>query len=178
MLLINPIRISLTLRSALHGHRVALALPVARHLAAAFVVLHLLDPPELLELLDKVANDLATRLGEVLGAGATALAIAEGLAEPANASALADVDLPHDGGGADVHPVPIQRAKLLHVPGLHVLGPLRNVDLVLVLHVLREGLDELLRVHVLERGNVARSQDRLHAATSRSAGKWKTRALE
>merc|ERR1719398_42311 len=174
MLLINPIRISLTLRSALHGHRVALALPVARHLAAAFVVLHLLDPPELLELLDKVTNDLATRLGEVLGAGATALAIAEGLAEPANASALADVDLPHDGGGADVHPVPIQRAKLLHVPGLHVLGPLRDVDLVLVLHVLRESLDELLSVHVLESGDVARGHNGFHGRRKAETKRYKS----
>ena len=35
------------------------------------------------------------------------------------------------------------RAKLLHVASLDVLGPLRDVNLVLVLHVLREGLAKL-----------------------------------
>ena len=33
------------------------------------------------------------------------------------------------------------RPQLLHVASLDVLGPLRDVNLVLVLHVLREGLN-------------------------------------
>merc|ERR1719399_2240585 len=120
---------------------------------------------------------IAASLREVLGAGATALAVAEGLAQAADARALANVDLAHDRRRADVHPVAVQRAQLLHVASLHVLGPLRDVDLVLVLHVLREGLDELLSVHVLEGSDVARRHNRLHDEMSWPAGKWKTRAL-
>merc|ERR1719321_531528 len=110
-----------SLRGTLHGHGVALTLPVAGHLATTLVIFHLLNPPELLELLHEVTDDLSACLREVLRAGAAALAIAERLAQAANASALADVDL------------------------------------LLVLHVLREGLDELLSVYVLERGHVAGS---------------------
>ena len=40
------------------------------------------------------------------------------------------------------------RPQLLHVASLDVLGPLRDVDLVLVLHVLRESLDEPLPLRV------------------------------
>merc|ERR1719502_920283 len=122
-----------------------------------------------------MTDDLPARLREVLRAAAPALAVAEGLAEAADASALADVDLAHDGRRAHVHPVAVVRAELLAGARLHVLGPLRDVDLVLVLHVLREGLDELLGVHVLERGHVARCHDRLHGDTSWPAGRWKTR---
>merc|ERR1719316_74759 len=167
-----------SLRGTLHGHGVALTLPVAGHLATTLVIFHLLNPPELLELLHEVTDDLAARLREVLRAGPTALAVAEGLAQAAHASALADVDLPHDRRRADVHPIAGIRSQLLHVASLDVLGPLRDVNLVLVLHVLRESLDELLSVHVLERSHVARCQDRLHRAKSWPAGIWKTRALE
>merc|ERR1719333_807402 len=160
-----------SLRGTLHGHGVALTLPVAGHLATTLVIFHLLNPPELLELLHEVTDDLSACLREVLRAGAAALAIAERLAQAANASALADVDLPHDRRSAVI------RAQLLHVASLDVLSPLRDVDLVLVLHVLREGLDELLSVHVLERGHVAGSHDRLHGEMSWLVGKWKTRAL-
>lgn len=44
----------------------------------------------------------------------------------------------------------IRRWKLFGLAGLHHIGPLGQFEATLAFQVLREGLDELLRLHILE----------------------------
>ena len=80
------------------------------------------------------------------------------------------VDVPGDGGGADVKPIGVVGGQLLGDAGLDDVHPFRGLHLVRVLEVGRQSVHELLLIdvldfHHLEAGNVTRSGNDSPAST-------------
>ena len=94
------------------------------------LVLGLTDEASLLELLEAVADVLASGHSGVLHLDATAGLATEVLAESLHASLLSHVQLVADGGGTGVKPVIVEGSELSVASGLNGLGPLLNIILI------------------------------------------------
>lgn len=114
---------------SVHIHDALLGESLAHGDGRAFLrlVLGLSDEASLLELLEAVADVLASSLARFLNLGAAVSLASEVLAEPVDASLLSHVELVADGGGAGVEPVVIERGEFLVASGLNGLGPLLNI---------------------------------------------------
>jgi len=118
--------------------------------AAATFVLVLLENTDLLKSLHDLAVDGAGGVGVVGRARAAVLGGTVDLAETANTDGLAHVDVAGDGSGADVEPVDVLRRKLLGVTSLDGINPAWNWELSLPLQESGIGVDELVRLDVLD----------------------------
>ena len=65
-----------------------------------------------------------------------------------NTQVSAEIDLAGQSGSADVDPVRVERGKLFSLASLDVIGPLRNLDQVVLLEVFAVSADEVLSGHV------------------------------
>ena len=94
------------------------------------LVLGFTDEASLLELLEAVADVLASGQSGVLHLDSTAGLATEVLAESLDSSLLSHVQLVADGGGTGVKPVIVEGSELLVASGLNGLGPLLNIILI------------------------------------------------
>ena len=65
-----------------------------------------------------------------------------------NTQVTTEVDLTGQSGGADVDPVRVEWGKLLSLTGLDVIGPLGNLDQVVLLEVFGISTDKVLSGHI------------------------------
>lgn len=91
------------------------------------LVLGLANHTGFLQLVQAVADVLASSLACDLSAGSASGLGAEVLAKTLDARLLPHVELVADGGGAGVEPVVVQRGQLLVAGSLNRLGPLLNI---------------------------------------------------
>ena len=114
---------------AIHVHDTLSGEALAHGDAAALLrlVLGLTDDAGLGELLEAVADVLASGLPGVLTIDTSTSLSTVVLAEALDANLLPHVKLVADGGGARVEPVIVERAKLTEAGSLNGLGPLLNI---------------------------------------------------
>ena len=111
---------------AVHVHNALLGEALAQGDGAALLglVLGLANEASLLQLLEAVADVLASSQSVVLSVGAVAGAATEVLAEALNADLLSHVQLVADGGSAGVQPVVVEGSEFPEAGSLNGLGPL------------------------------------------------------
>jgi hypothetical protein len=119
--------------NAVHVHGALLGQALAHGDGGALLrlVLDLADETGLVELLEAVADVLASSLEGLLSAGSTAGLATEVLAESVDANLLSHVELVADGGGAGEEPVVVVRAQFLEEGSLYCLRPLLNIILII-----------------------------------------------
>ena len=119
---------------AVHVHNTLLgeALAHGDGVALLGLVLGLSDDASLSELLEAVADVLASSHPGVLALHATVSLATVVLAEALNANLLSHVQLVADRGGTGVKPVVVERAKLMEASSLDGLGPLLNKNLSII----------------------------------------------
>merc|ERR1740138_797149 len=101
--------------------------------------------------MEAIPGDLAGTLRKDVRHGSTPFLTAIDPTEATDSSTATDVDLPCHGGGANVEPVGVDGRQLLVLARLHNVGPLGDLETALALQVLREGDNELVCRHILDR---------------------------
>lgn len=91
-----------------------------------------------LELLKDGPDNLTAALAEVLWSNAVVLVGAVSVLKLLDGGLWVEVDLPDDGGSADVPPVGVVWWHLLEASGLGEIGPLWSLDNLVILDVLSE----------------------------------------
>ena len=137
---------------AVHVHYALFGERLSHGDAAALLrlVLGLANDAGLLELVEAVADVLASSHSGVLFLDTTAGLATKVLAEGLDTDLLSHVELVADSGGAGVEPVVVEGSELFVASGLNGLGPLLNI--ILIRTSLRESKEALKHADAHIRG--------------------------